>query len=378
MEIELAINIHNYWKHSIIMLPILICSFHNSFKEIDNAENEFIENEFIILKNISINDTLKGDFIFDTGSNHTIINSENVNKHNPKSSIITDFYGNSDSISMLKNVKLEIYNHSIKNVTSRIYNISSLAKKYNIIGILGTDIISKYCWEFNFNNNKITVNNIPFKTDSLSFINVNFKKKSALIDAIYIDGVYMRNFMLDSGSLSEITSNDTLLSTNNSEHYKEENLVQSITKKKLEKLNILLSYNSIIKIGNYDFKNIKLQTNPKYRNLIGLDFFPKNTLVFDGISSKLYFKNVTKLKSQGPSKKGFRFGLDKNNNIIIVAVIEKSESYLKGMKLGDEIITVNKLNINYYKTRIDELNQLRDNIKEIVISRNKEIIKYNF
>ena len=243
MEIELAINIHNYWKHSIIMLPILICSFHNSFKEIDNAENEFIENEFIILKNISINDTLKGDFIFDTGSNHTIINSENVNKHNPKSSIITDFYGNSDSISMLKNVKLEIYNHSIKNVTSRIYNISSLAKKYNIIGILGTDIISKYCWEFNFNNNKITVNNIPFKTDSLSFINVNFKKKSALIDAIYIDGVYMRNFMLDSGSLSEITSNDTLLSTNNSEHYKEENLVQSITKKKLEKLNILLSYN---------------------------------------------------------------------------------------------------------------------------------------
>lgn len=360
------------------MLPILICSFHNSFKEIDNAENEFIENEFIILKNISINDTLKGDFIFDTGSNHTIINSENVNKNNPKSSIITDFYGNSDSISILKNIKLDIYNHSIKNVTSRIYNISYLAKKYNIIGILGTDIISKFCWEFNFNNYKINVHNIPFKTDSLSFINVNFKKKSALIDAIYIDGIYMRNFMLDSGSLSEITSNDTLLSTNNSQHYKEENLVQSITKKKLEKLNILLSYNSIIKIGNYDFKNIKLQTNPKYRNLIGLDFFPKNTLVFDGISSKLYFKNVTKLKSQGPSKKGFRFGLDKNNNIIIVAVIEKSESYLKGLKLGDEIITIDKLNINYYKTRIDELNQLRDNIKEIVISRNKEIMKYNF
>ena len=378
MEIELAINIHNYWKHSIIMLPILLCSSLNSFQEINNTENEFINNEFIILKNISINDTLKGDFIFDTGSNYTIINSENVNKHSPKSSIITDFYGNSDSISILKNVKLEIYNHSIKNVTSRIYNISSLAKKYNIIGILGTDIISKYCWEFNFNNNKITVNNIPFNTDSLSFINVNFKKKSALMDAIFIDGIYMRNLMLDSGSLSEITSNDTSLSTNNSHHFKEENLIQSITKKKPEKLNILLSYNSIIKIGNHNFKNIKLQTNPKYRNLIGLDFFPKNKLVFDGISSKLFFKNVTKLKSQGPSKKGFRFGLDKNNNIIIVAIIEKCESYLKGIKLGDEVITIDKLNLNYYKTRIDELNQLRDNIKEIVLSRNKVNMKYNF
>ena len=378
MEIELAINIHNYWKHSIIMLPILLCSSLNSFQEINNIENEFINNEFIILKNISINDTLKGDFIFDTGSNYTIINSENVNKHNPKSSIITDFYGNSDSISMLKNVKLEIYNHSIKNVTSRIYNISSIAKKYNIIGILGTDIISKFCWEFNFNNNKLTVNNIPFKTDSLSFINVNFKKKSALMDAIFIDGIYMLNFMLDSGSLSEITSNDTSLSTNNLHHYKEENLIQSITKKNPEKLNILLSYNSIIKIGNHNFKNIKLQTNPKYRNLIGLDFFPKNKLVFDGISSKLFFKNVTKLKSQGPSKKGFRFGLDKNNNIIIVAIIEKCESYLKGIKLGDEVITIDKLNLNYYKTRIDELNQLRDNIKEIVLSRNKVNMKYNF
>lgn len=378
MEIELAINIHNYWKHSIIMLPILLCSSLNSFQEINNIENEFINNEFIILKNISINDTLKGDFIFDTGSNYTIINSENVNKHNPKSSIITDFYGNSDSISMLKNVKLEIYNHSIKNVTSRIYNISSIAKKYNIIGILGTDIISKFCWEFNFNNNKLTVNNIPFKTDSLSFINVNFKKKSALMDAIFIDGIYMRNFMLDSGSLSEITSNDTSLSTNNLHHYKEENLIQSITKKNPEKLNILLSYNSIIKIGNHNFKNIKLQTNPKYRNLIGLDFFPKNKLVFDGISSKLFFINVTKLKSKGPSKKGFRFGLDKNNNIIIVAIIEKCESYLKGIKLGDEVITIDKLNLNYYKTRIDELNQLRDNIKEIVLSRNKVNMKYNF
>ena len=378
MEIELAINIHNYWKHSIIMLPILLCSSLNSFQEINNIENEFINNEFIILKNISINDTLKGDFIFDTGSNYTIINSENVNKHNPKSSIITDFYGNSDSISMLKNVKLEIYNHSIKNVTSRIYNISSIAKKYNIIGILGTDIISKFCWEFNFNNYKINVHNIPFKTDSLSFINVNFKKKSALMDAIFIDGIYMRNFMLDSGSLSEITSNDTSLSTNNLHHYKEENLIQSITKKNPEKLNILLSYNSIIKIGNHNFKNIKLQTNPKYRNLIGLDFFPKNKLVFDGISSKLFFINVTKLKSKGPSKKGFRFGLDKNNNIIIVAIIEKCESYLKGIKLGDEVITIDKLNLNYYKTRIDELNQLRDNIKEIVLSRNKVNMKYNF
>jgi hypothetical protein len=378
MEIELAINIHNYWKHSIIMLPILLCSFHNSFKEIDDTENEFIDNEFIILKNISINDTLKGNFIFDTGSNHTIINSGNVNNHNRKSSIITDFYGNSDSISIMKNIKLDTYNHSLKNVTSRIYNISSLAKNYNIIGILGTDIISKFCWEFNFNNHKINVYNIPFKTDSLSFINVSFRKKSALTDAIFINGINIRNCILDSGSLSEITSNDTSLSTNNPNHYKEENLIQSITKKNPEKLNILLSYNSIIKIGNYNFKNIKLQTNPKYRNLIGLDFFPKNKLVFDGISSKLFFKNATTIKSQGPSKKGFRFGLDKNNNIIVVAIIEKCESYFKGIKLGDEVISIDKLNIDYYKTRINELNQLRDNIKEIVLSRNKVCMKYNF
>ena len=70
--------------------------------------------------------------------------------------------------------------------------------------------------------------------------------------------------------------------------------------------------------------------------------------------------------------------LNSTTLIIIVAVIEKSESYLKGLKLGDEIITIDKLNVNYYKTRIDELNQLRDNIKEIVISRNKESMKYNF
>lgn len=174
---ELVIKICKYWKHILGMLPIYLFISCSSINEIENVEKNFIDNGFIILKNVAINDTLKGNFIFDTGSNHTIINSKNIKKKILKKSIVTDYYGNTDSISVLKNVKVNIYNYSLKKINVRIYNLSSLAKKYNIIGVLGTDIISKFCWELNYNTNRIDIKNIPYKNDTLSFIYINFKKK---------------------------------------------------------------------------------------------------------------------------------------------------------------------------------------------------------
>lgn len=375
---KLVIKTSSFWKHILGMLPIYLFISCSSINEIENSENNFINNEFVILKNVTINDTLKGNFIFDTGSNHTIINSKNIQKSIFKKSTVTDYYGNTDSISVLNNVTVKIYNYYLKKINVRIYNLSRLAKKYNIIGILGTDIISKFCWKFNYNTNIIDIKNIPYKNDSLSFINVNFNKKSIILDTIFINGFQKKNLTLDSGSLSEVTSNDTSLTTINKYHLKEHNLIQSVTAKKPEKQTILLSYNSEIKISKLWFKQIKLQTNPNYSNLIGLDFFPKNVLVFDGISSKFYFYNQPKIKSTSPSKRGFRFGLDENNNIIIIAIIENGESSLKGVQLGDKVVTLDNLNINDYKNRIDDLNQLRDDINEIVISRNNIIKKFHF
>lgn len=198
------------------------------------------------------------------------------------------------------------------------------------------------------------------------------------MDTIFINGFEKKNFILDSGSLSEITSNDTLLSTINKKYFKEQNLIQSITAKNPEKQTILLSYNTQIKIGKSFFSDCKLQTNPNYRNLIGLDFFLKKKLIFDGISSKFYFHNETKFKTTVPSKRGFRLGLGENYKIFIIAITEDGESSLKGIQVGDEVVSIDQLNLNDYKTRIDELNQLRDSLKEIVVLRNNVIKKFTF
>jgi hypothetical protein len=139
-----------------------------------------------------------------------------------------------------------------------------------------------------------------------------------------------------------------------------------------------LSYNSKIDIGDRQFNDCKLQAESNSHNLIGLDFFSRDIFVFDGIASKFYFHSKAKIDKLIKNRRGLRFGLDENDNIFVEAITEKGESYLKGIKIGDVIVGIDKLNIFIYKKRIEELNQLRNSINELSIERNNTILHFKF
>lgn len=375
-------NLHyrlDYRKYILLVLPIFLLASCHPLKEVEKLiEYNFLDKQLIIVPNVIVNDSIKGDFIFDSGSNHTIINLKKVKNNVSKSKTITDFYGNTDKISILKKNSIRIANFNLVNLKLRAYDLSILSKKYNIIGILGTDIISKFSWKFDYNNKKLLISNKPFKNDTLSFINVDFNNKSLIKDKIKINGIYKNDFILDSGSLSEINTNDSLLALKDSTNFIEQNLIRSLASKNYKNYKIYLSYNSKIDIGIHKFNDCKLQAESNSHNLIGLDFFSRTIFVFDGIASKFYFHSQAKIDKLIKNRRGLRFGLDENDNIFVEAITEKGESYLKGIKIGDIIVGIDKLNIFTYKKRIEELNQLRNSINELSIERNNTILHFKF
>jgi hypothetical protein len=371
-------NLNNR-KYILLMLPIILLASCHPLKDYEKSvEYNFIDEGLLIIPNLIVNDSIKGNFIFDSGSNHTIINLKKIKNNVSKSKIITDFYGNTDKVSILKKNSIRIANFNLVNLKLRAYDLSILSKKYNIIGILGTDIISKFSWKFDYNNKKLLISNKPFKNDTLSFINVDFNNKSLIKDKIKINGIYKNDFILDSGSLSEINTNDSLLALKDPTNFIEQNLIRSLASKNYKNYKIYLSYNSKIDIGIHKFNDCKLQAESNSRNLIGLDFFSRTIFVFDGKASKFYFHSQAKIDKLIKNRRGLRFGLDENDNIFVEAITEKGESYLKGIKIGDIIVGIDKLNIFTYKKRIEELNQLRNSINELSIERNNTILHFKF
>lgn len=369
----------DYRKYILLVLPIFLLTSCHPLKGVEKLiEYNFLDKQLIIVPNVIVNDSIKGNFIFDSGSNHTIIDLKKVKNNFSKSNIITDFYGNTDKISILKKNIIRIANFNLVNLKLRVYDLSILSKKYNIIGILGTDIISRFSWKFDYNNKKLLISNKPFKNDTLSFINVDFNNKSLFKDKIKINGIYKNDFILDSGSLSEINTNDSLLALKDPTNFIEQNLIRSLASKNYKNYKIYLSYNSKIDIGIHKFNDCKLQAESSSHNLIGLDFFSRTIFVFDGIASKFYFHSQAKIDKLIKNRRGLRFGLDENDNIFVEAITEKGESYLKGIKIGDIIVGIDKLNIFTYKKRIEELNQLRNSINELSIERNNTILHFKF
>lgn len=104
---------------------ILLLYFNSSFSQ---KTTSFVNDDFILVP-ITINETLSGNMIFDTGSNHTIVYQKLFNfnkKAKIKESTITDFYGNTDKIIYSKVKKITIGNQTLNNVKIRFNDLNNI------------------------------------------------------------------------------------------------------------------------------------------------------------------------------------------------------------------------------------------------------------
>lgn len=380
MVFVLEIKLKKYWKHIICMLPVFLFSFCSTLKTNDfSSKMDFVFNDLIIIPNVKINDHLQGDFIFDTGSNHTVIDSDKI-KHllnNSKKGTLKDFYGNIDTINITEPYTLKLFDLTIKNVKLRNYNLHKVLKKYNAIGIIGTDIISRFSWKFDFVNKKLTLSTFPYKNDSLLFFSVDYKDKCKVKDAVWINNIKMKPTIIDSGSLSEIVSNNFDLVKNDHNYYVEKNLINSLTSKTPEVYEIGLTNHATLLVNNNIFTHNKLQLNKNYNNIIGLDFFHKDFLVFDGVSSKVYF-NKNRIKDNiNLNTIGLRFDFNSEGNIIVQALTKNGLAEKIGIRLGDEVLQVNDIKVTNSINKLKNINKIRNQIETIIVKRKNEHLRFS-
>lgn len=182
----------NILKKRKLILPFLFlsCFFLGCSikKELYVSNQKFTYDDFILI-DVQINDTLKGKMIFDTGSNHTILEEKYNQNMRLKKSVITDFYQNTDVITYGKIDKIAFGSVEIKKTKIRFYNLSKyFDSKENIIGILGTDIIKKFCWELDFQDNSLTISKKPYENKfGLEVLSVDYDRKSKIKDKLKVN-----------------------------------------------------------------------------------------------------------------------------------------------------------------------------------------------
>ena len=380
----MAFNYSNILQKRKLIFPFLLLSLFflgcSIKKELYVSNQTFTYDDFILI-DVQINDTLKGKMIFDTGSNHTILEEKYNQNIRLKKSVITDFYQNTDVITYGKIDKIAFGSVEINRPQIRFYNLSKyFDSKENIIGILGTDIIKKFCWEFSFQDNSLTISKKPYENKlELEVLSVDYDRKSKINDRLKVNNqIINNNLILDSGNLCQIALSAKEV-INNNDFQTELNFSKSLASSQHKVSEIHFTNSGILSVNKKKQDSVQIIYSDFSSNAVGLEIFEKTHLVFDGVSKKLYFSNFQKHKINPESKQGFRFSKD-NNDIIVKSVILNGIAHKKGLKVGDKLIYIDKLDVHKSKNiSIDSLNNNRSKIQEITVLReDNQLLNFSF
>jgi len=380
----MAFNYSNILQKRKLIFPFLFLSLFflscSIKKELYVSNQTFTYDDFILI-DVQINDTLKGKMIFDTGSNHTILEEKYNQNIRLKKSVITDFYQNTDVITYGKIDKIAFGSVEINRPQIRFYNLSKyFDSKENIIGILGTDIIKKFCWEFSFQDNSLTISKKPYENKlELEVLSVDYDRKSKINDRLKVNNqIINNNLILDSGNLCQIALSAKEV-INNNDFQTELNFSKSLASSQHKVSEIHFTNSGILSVNKKKQDSVQIIYSDFSSNAVGLEIFEKTHLVFDGVSKKLYFSNFQKHKINPESKQGFRFSKD-NNDIIVKSVILNGIAHKKGLKVGDKLIYIDKLDVRKSKNiSIDSLNNNRSKIQEITVLReDNQLLNFSF
>ncbi|HET6557878.1 MAG TPA: hypothetical protein VFG54_11230 [Prolixibacteraceae bacterium] len=242
-----------------------------------------------------------GLFLFDTGAENSVLNEKYITDKDLKldSLTIRDAKDLLQTRNLYKVPYLELGAFKIKDLI--VYPADSLSwkdpkgafyKQDSVIGVIGNNIISKFIWDFDMVNRRVTVSNskaycdtIP---DSLAFELVSVEKHKEIL--VRINGK-LKRFTLDFGSFNPISLSGPIP---NKEEADKKNSFSQDTKSALNHLNPNQDkadnfHFADVKFGDYEFKEIKCMEN-NHISLLGIPFvWSFKRVVIDYTNNKAYF-----------------------------------------------------------------------------------------
>jgi hypothetical protein len=295
----------------------------------------------------------KYDFILDTGASN-VLSKELAEKLNVKSlgsENITDVHKTSQLLNYTKIDEIEIEGINFKNTIAAIsdFNSGELAC-LNADGFIGSNLMRFAVWDFDFNNQIITITdneqklNIPEDViESKMFIGTAASQPSIIS---YINGDKALNNMIDLGnnSTSHLSYLDFL------KQKESEKITKYISGSgysgigmygKGKKKNEFSAKVDEIKIGDHIIKNKVMRVKDGKTNL-GILFFKNYRLILNWEE-----RNVKMVLQEGTSNNTelnhFGFNPNFNENKVVVDFIYNDTEASKVLQFGDQILQINNI-----------------------------------
>ncbi|MGC3979121.1 MAG: aspartyl protease family protein [Paludibacteraceae bacterium] len=313
--------------------------------------------------NATINDSIQGRFVFDTGADGLYMDSTFISQHSSiiKSKLDTarmrgaGATGYKQVLLVNDTVKVKAGNYIHKFTDSPILRLTDINGE-NIAGIIGNEFIKNQAIEID--NDKLTL-----KIHSV----VHRAKYESIIPFDYIDGrIYFnvdieirKNEFVKAKLLMDLGCSDAIIL--NSPYFQSfEDKV--ILPEKVIDYTILYGgalggnsnggdFRSIsIKLGDYNINDPIISfskdtlgafSKTNYDGLLGNEILDRYNYAIDYKNQKLYLKKNSKSKKSFNSTLTGFYALKTQENAIVMSIYYQSEAYKNGLQLGDTIIAIN-------------------------------------
>ncbi|MCC9043579.1 aspartyl protease family protein [Myroides sp. M-43] len=358
-------------RTNLITIIILLFSFHlfaqrGIFKKgtiTPNAYNEnlnyTVKDDHIYVDVIIEDKTYK--FIVDTGAPTSVT----FNVKGDFDFIYEDeLYDASNNVSKVKFISIpsiRIGNLEYKNFAA-VQSDMDAFKSLGVDGLIGANMISKSCWDFDLENNRITLSNNLNKQEINLFNRVKVKKADSgtpTLTMTYFNGLKEKDIFFDTGY--------------NDFFYLSEDMFDTLNKKNVFSKVLtgegVISYSAFgpsigktyitpleMKIGNYEIPVFIAAVDVDDTSNLGTKWLKYyRTILY---KNNFYFKSYNKILPSTYQDIGIKVKI-KENELIISFVWDSPSIKNKNLKAGDKILSVNNKDISSMSE--DELKEIQRN-----------------
>lgn len=345
----------------------------------------------LVVIKVKIDDT-NYNFLIDSGAIN-LVSKELAKKLKLKTAFSQEVSGSSGASSSLDFTtlkKVSIGKLSFINTGAAItdLNANSEMRCLNIDGIIGSNLMRKAVWEFDYKNQQITITNsadslekhahsktIPFSNDMVGTPKIDLDINGQKEEGVIVDLGSTGGFAVSRATYAKLLENKRLSSSVFGYGTSSSGIYAAAPNDTVK-----TGISPVISLGDLILKNQVLHTSNN--KTLGTRFLRNYRVVLDWATNHITLTENTRFENTVFEHLGFRKKLQ-GDKLIIGFIYDQSAAQKAGLKLGDQIVAMNGK--DYTKVNPDEWCELveqRINDKEasslsLIILRKGKKLKYN-